>query len=244
MNDASPDGNDMTQEILTQTLLFLDEIRPQVILISGGEFTEHPQFYNFIEQILEFVKNWKIEIHLLLLSNGEFILDEIKTDQIKQLLQLPQIELLQITYDERFYTNAAAIKPHFAEILQLNRKVSISPVPGLLTNLGRAVINHPHLIEPNQKPNCVNLYLMPRQHLPSLRSVIHFLETQTLFNYCKPLVDPLGNLHAGESTNCQIIGTVWDTAESIYNTLLHSRCCNKCGNYDHIQAIARKILES
>jgi len=239
-NNSGPASPDMSAEVFAQLVPFLRAVNPPMLGISGGEFTEHPDFASWILRLSN-----EVQSELLLISNGDFLFNSQKTEQICRLLQCPSITLLQITTDPRFYPRSAEILARKPDFLNLGPKVcfceEIAPV---LYPLGRAKENHANLLALQARPSCANLFLIPRQKVLTFPQLILYLQVrmQPYTSVCKPCIDPQGYLHAGESFLCQTIGHISDPLEKIYRQLQTGHPCNRCGLQTNLPGNALALL--
>jgi organic radical activating enzyme len=219
MINASPDGADMNEETLKDSISFIKKVKPIYLVISGGEFTEHHDFFKFITRIIDEsnVKN------IFLLSNGMFITDEKKTRKVKDLLARDSVKMLQITN----------IRPYYPIVLKtdqfssLGAKVYYGTQITDIVQLGRAKTNGIGPVS-TRAPTCINLYLIQRQGIPSFEEIVRKYQATSNYGKCKPSIDPLGNVHVGESVECRILGTVNDPMQKLYDVLKNTRPCDKC----------------
>lgn len=52
LENATPDGEHMSSETFKKVLNFMERINPTVVLITGGEPTDHPEFFEYMEQLM------------------------------------------------------------------------------------------------------------------------------------------------------------------------------------------------
>ena len=216
MDDAGPNGKHMLLSTYMATLDWLAQLDPhRLIMLSGGEPTDHPDWLVFVEEAK------LADFRVVVLSNGLFTLDP----DAKPFLTIPDI-MWQFTNDHRYYpTRIDDIPGHTIE-----RKIqSVSPQ-------GRARKNH--LPSTRMAPHCFNLRSVNRR-FRHFFFALGYLRAKRF--YCTPHIDVDGNIRAGESASCHIIGTVHSTAEELTDALLTMKC-NKCGLEDgltseHLSAI-------
>jgi MoaA/NifB/PqqE/SkfB family radical SAM enzyme len=96
MEDALPQGEHMSLEVFEKALSFIAKCYPgvRIVMLSGGEPTEHPD----ILKIIELVKEWNV----VLLSNGLFYTGPLK-DSI-----LDSGIAIQVYNDSRYYPKKVA----------------------------------------------------------------------------------------------------------------------------------------
>lgn len=223
--EATPDGEHMTPETFVKTVLFLRKQLMPLMLMSGGEPTDHPDVISFIELALA------NGIETLLLSNGEFLYgDEDRRDRILEL-----VYGLQVTNDPRFY-------PRYVERYE-HPKVSWETRIRTVTPHGRAVTNG--LAEGGRAPDCFNLRSITRTLGNFQAARLQLLARGKL---CTPSVNIDGSISAGESTSCKKIGYVTDDDATITLNLKHMRCsrCGLSGNLDrtHLKAIGETPIRT
>ena len=201
MDDAKPDGKHMSKETFSKALDLckLDG----VAMITGGEPTEHPD-------LLEFIRMAKARGLLpVLMSNGMFVELPVLTTKL-----LEEDILIQVTNDAQYY-------PKQVKKIEHERVTYIDKL-SCLTPLGRA-----KGMEPSGRigPPCFNL----RNLLTATRDFEESIKALRSFNkFCTPSVDAEGNVRAGESTECFVLGTVWDSFDRLtQGALEHS--CQRCG---------------
>jgi organic radical activating enzyme len=244
MNDCNEYGKHMSEETLDLVIKFLKEIQPMFIVITGGEFTEHPYFDKFILKICDAISQFPSAISLL--SNGLFILNEENTKRVRNLLNNEHIALLQITTGEKFYPKFDLIEKNKQKLINLHKKVEYTYERDTLLPRGRAIINHKQIIEASsRKPSCIDLYLLVKQMPPtSLKNIINYLQIHTRYNNCKPHIDINGNILAGESNSCYKIGHIKERTTIIMNRILKGKPCNQCGLVKNLPNEAIRILSN
>lgn len=246
MNSSHPKGEHMDLDMVDDLCKFIKKVEPFIITITGGEFTEHPHFEYIINKILDTVKTFTHGVGVVtLLSNGMFITDPEKTEKIKRLLSDKRILFLQITTGEPYYSTSKLIEKNRQKLKSLSSKVEIFDFNRSLSPFGRALENHKQLCANSpRKPHCTNLYLLTKQEaVNNIKEMVQYLQKNTLYNKCKPLVDHKGFVRAGETINCEIIGNINDNLDEIFQRLLNGKPCNKCGLVKNIPIMARMVLE-
>lgn len=227
MNDSVPHGKHMSMNTLEGIMDFLKEVAPLTVSISGGEFTNHPDFVKIVSNICDSVPN---VTRVYLLSNGSFLNSEHKTKDVLFLLKnYDNINSLQIRTDEKYYPNYKKTMANKERLQKLHSKVVVYDGEIDLLPFGRALKNHPESKDTKRKPPCSNLFLVNRQ-LPylTLPVFVNVLETQAHV-FCKPMISYTGDIHLGETPNCLSIGTVHDKPEDILKKLSSLEPCGKCG---------------
>ena len=217
MVDATPDGQHMEMGVYIKTLAFIERFNFRVILISGGEPTEHPHFFDMVQEAEE------RQLHIAILSNGMFLSDP---KMKKRILGLKA--LVQITNDPRFYPTAIdpADHPEFGFETQIR---CVSP-------FGRAITNN--IETGRQSPLCFNLRSITR-HMRDFQRAVQ--ELRVMGKMCTPSVNVDGTLVAGESPSCAPFGTVEDSNLELTDNLSELKC-SKCGLADNLDENHRKAI--
>jgi hypothetical protein len=218
MEDAMPRGEHMDMEVFRQTIKFIERMNKyplsRTILLSGGEPTEHPQLYDF----LNLLSDWFVTI----CSNGMF-LKEQKHPLLK--IAKKQAIVIQVSADHRYYSKKIAEIIH-PQIQYCNTISTIAPI-------GRAKNNR--LPASRRSPFCFNLRSICNS-LRSFTATLAFLRKKGYF--CTPSIDAHGNVLAGESRFCHKIGTVESSDEELTQSICSMRC-NACGLEDNLSSIEK-----
>lgn len=219
MEEAVPEGDRMPIETFLKTRDFVERVYNgfKIMLLSGGEPTEHPLLFDF----LHFLEGWNV----IVLSNGLFLTEKDKsfTDQL-----LGSEATLQIHNDSRYYPKK--VEPF------VHPKVVFGDKINLMTPLGRARQNN--IPSTRQSPMCFNLRSCART-LKNFSEAVMALRMSG--KMCTPSIDVYGNVLAGESRFCHKIGTVESSDEELLENLLTMEC-NKCGLEDQLVPVLRNII--
>jgi hypothetical protein len=208
MEEALPEGECMSMDIFEKTLSFIEKFYDglRIIMISGGEPTEHPEILKIIKR----VKDW----YVILLSNGLFLSTSLRDPILNSKINV------QIYNDPRYYP--IRIEPI------VYPQLIFSDTINMLSPLGRAKKNKMQCNR--QAPLCFNLRSCVR-HTQSIQKGVMALRYRGKF--CSPSIDVFGNVHAGESRLCHTIGTIESSNDVLLNNLLLMKC-NKCGLEDKL----------
>jgi len=215
MVEAHPDGEHMAMENFAKSIDLAKRIDLPVLMISGGEPLEHPEFFEFAKLAK---KNIKL---VLLLTNGMFAEDEELT---KRVLDLDL--MIQITNDQRFYPKRVPKIIH--------PSVSYETHIRMITPLGRAS----EMLSTKQAPMCYNLRSVVRAK-KNLQAGILLL--RSLEKFCSPSINTDGSIVAGESSLCHKIGTVDSSDQELAEALMHMQC-NRCGLEDKLSQPHREAI--
>lgn len=214
-------GEHMTMETFKETLKFVCRLNPTVIVITGGEPTDHPEFISMMNLLKKRVAKERICIT----SNGLFLENPQYT---KDILDLGIT--IQITNDRRYYPKRVPIINNPLLVYEDHIR-SIYP-------LGRAVTNG---IEKygTQAPKCFNCRSISKS-TNNLIEAIRILEANG--KLCTPSIDIKGNIKAGEFNACNPVGNINDSQATIFNNIRNLKC-NNCGMEDVLSPFHLAILK-
>ena len=221
MEDALPSGEHMAIDVFVKSLSFIERIYKEIkiIMISGGEPTEHPLLLDFIKLL----DGW----YVVVMSNGLF-LKNLNTNLTTSLLFSGAN--IQVYNDPRYY-------PIKVEPINHPRIIFADKI-NLMSPFGRAKTNN--LKSDRQSPLCFNL----RSIAGNLKSFSGAVMTLRMSGkMCTPSIDVNGNVIAGESRFCHKIGTVESSEEELLENLLNMKC-NKCGLEDNLSPILKECIHT
>ena len=222
--DSTPAGTHMTEETFQRTLAFTRRIEspawkmgiPPLVLLSGGECTEHPDILKFIELV------YAEKMQPILISNGLWL----NNPELRASILRPEWSslLIQVTYDERYYpTKPPRVSdPRIAYVDSLT----------LLLPLGRLARKKGDRALPTKKsPSSFNLRSLTRS-LGSFQQAVCMIRARAAMGssgHCIPSVSNDGDVMAGETRNCWKLGTVDSTEQELTQAVLDMGECNRCG---------------
>lgn len=239
MIDASPEGHSMKRDVFKDTLRFLMEAKPKVVLISGGEPTQHRNFSG----ICLIIKALMPEAVVCLLTNGLFIYNKNKTEDIRYLIE--KGISVSVRTHPKFYPSYKRVMAKSAEIVGLGCSMFDDGIDSL-SRLGRAKKNHQSY--PSKGAQCANTVLAAKQTKDG-RTWLAMLEYSAK-NYCKPSIGIDGTIYAGETQFCHPIGHVKEsTLESLYEKAktFNPQRCDRCNGVEKVRitnGLAFKLLVS
>lgn len=228
---ALANGSMMDHPTFMRSVQVIEELKPSVLMVSGGEPTEHPDFINYMKILKPLFKGGRA---LVVASNGMFLENEELTKQIYDLGVL-----VQITNDKRFYPRVPV--PYtgrsFEEEIKLhNNFVLIDEIKEILP-IGRA---SNFCVDHKFGPKCFNMIQMT-----AAKSIDDALYTQerAMGKYCNPSILHNGDIVFGESSMCKAFANVMNEnwrMESKMNAMLYlagliqtgQPACNKCAAWD------------
>lgn len=245
MIGARPEGQYVSRANTIKTLQFADDAGVKMINVSGGEPTEHPDFWDIFTLILRRSKNRLI----MLATNGSWLRRPRFVQKLAQ-LQKKQLFAIQVTAIEGLYQDVQETEA----LYMANRRKFAVPVELIsqitcIDQLGRANgRDWSHLgasavggrLHKRQAPNCFNI-LSAARGCATFDQMIALLE-MGVANFCKPMVDWNGDIHIGECPTCTTIGHVNDPFEDIMEIAQTAEPCGACGisTPDNLLAHLRK----
>lgn len=203
----------MTKKTFMETLRFAKNIRPKCILISGGEPTDHPEFFEF----MEILKHRGLARIVVITSNGLFLRDKEFTDKICNLGMF-----IQVINDKKYYPIHVA-DPNHPKIHYFDN------IPAHLTNFGRARENKLEITR--KSPCCYNLRSISWNMDRGLEATVYILATKGFL--CTPYINVSGNITAGGGEECIPFGHVTDSMSSLSRNINNLKC-NRCGMWDNL----------
>ena len=206
--DASPKGEHMSKETFGKALEITKKIDGVVLLISGGEPTQHPLSLDFFKLAKSYMK-YNTITQMIILSNGMFLENPDYTKKVLS-YNIP----FQITVDPEYYPKK--IKQHSHPLILYEKKLRC------LLPFGRAVKNFKTFS--NHTPMCFNIRSLCRK-LDNISDSIRYL--RELNKYCTPSINIDGTISVGELPTCHIIGNVDSSLDELTYNIQHMKC-GKC----------------
>jgi hypothetical protein len=174
------------------------------------------------------------------LSNGSWFFDEEKKEKIKRLLARPEVVIFQVRTHSKYYPNYEKTWNARTEMEALSPKLQVFDDGIRLVPLGRALAFHKGEYEYTTPP-CANVFLIAKQVATSFKDLLAHLDAKVIS--CKPFVSSKGNIHAGETPFCEILGKVTDDDATIFGNIMNNcKPRNKCGLADNLPPQAKRII--
>lgn len=238
MEDSTVQGGHMTEDTFRKALDFTARAErlarnhgcPTMVLLTGGECTEHPDILRFLELVEE------TGLCLTLLTNGHWLKDPALREAI---LRPGRHLFIQLTYDPRFYPTPP---PEWDD-----PRIHRVPTLTQLLPLGRAgrKKNLTKLGVPAQKvPGSFNFRSAVRG-TRSFEEAVAILRVRAMAGksgHCTPSITHEGDVLAGESRQCWKVGTVDSTFEELTKNTLAMGSCNRCGLEDNLGADHKRAI--
>ena len=218
MIDATPEGQHMTLGVFADVIDFVKRNQLMMLMLSGGEPLEHPEFFKIMEMAQE------SELLLIILSNGMFLAD----DKLRKAV-LDLGVMIQVTNDSRYYPQTINEVEH--PLLGYEHQIHS------ITSLGRAKTND--IATSRLAPMCFNMRSIVRNTGDFASSI---MALRSLGKMCTPSINIDGSISIGETVHCCRIGTVKSPLSELVANLRDIKECNKCGLEDNLDPPHRKAI--
>lgn len=228
---AGPDGKHMALETFEAALRFARELQEPILLLAGGEPTNHPELALFVT-----LARGSAAV-VVIASNGLFALDERRRREVYSLLGAKahgprkSVVVLQVTCDPRYYRrNLTLVRDVFEGAGPYVEFVDT------VERIQRCRRSDEAGITPTKRmPSCFNLRAGTRQtgSLPLAIATVR-RQIKTHVPCCTPGVDPDGTIRVGESDTCAAIGSVFDPLAHIEEQVL-AVDCDRCGTMKSVE---------
>lgn len=237
MQNASARGKHMTDKTFDQVMDFCMEARPMVLNVTGGEPTEHPNWVSYVKS-LYMLPSVKI---VTILSNGAWIDDDKQRQAMAKLVRIGNGRIkVQVYSHPKYYPDHDWTVEHEARF----RSIGIIPdftSPIFMQDLGRARKNCREETEKSTHlPSCINSHLLAKQ-AHSMNEF--FMCCIQAAKFCRPLIDPDGNIHMSESWLCPAVAHVSDGATEVFRKMKESSPCGGCRLYKNFEQKFPKEME-
>lgn len=237
MQDSTARGKHMTEETFEQVLEFCKQARPAVVSITGGEPTENP-LWHVMARALMGLPSVKV---LSILTNGAWIEDT------KQRLAMARlVREYKGRVKVQVYSHPKYYKDHEWTVEHKQQFRSIGCIPDFtspifMQDLGRARKNCQEEVENSDHvPSCINSHLIAVQAM----NLNHFLSMAAQAGkFCRPLIDPDGNIHMSESWLCPTVAHVSDGAGAAFRKMQKATPCRMCRLYKNFEELHKKEMD-
>lgn len=257
---AKPNGMDSTLEQIDKVCYYLSLVKPQVVVVSGGEITLSSDWYAKCKKIADVVTTWNGGV--IFETNGSWFWDgryDAVANDMKALLNMGNVLNLQLSSNSKYYPNHAQYLSHVEEMKKFHSKVAVTMdwqgKDSHIIRLGRAK----KLISPDKvsgKPSCAPL----ATRLAQFKALCISNKDLTWSNFnnfliytgyfCKPMVHAVsGAVFFGETYYCMPVDNInrydlnrdtasWELHAWFMDFIDHRKqvimCngCNGCSNID------------
>lgn len=198
MNNARPDGKDMSLSVLKDALNFLKEhaLGKNNLVITGGEPTEHAAFGQMMEEIIAFGKQYHCFMIVTVTTNGEAIQKDPETFKgyVKRAQKAGFFLVFQVSADTRYYPRR----------IEVNKKIFREEGFVLCDNCVKQIYPQGRALE-NRIPwqakasKCFNVRAISHQlgYGTTLKDIERTLLSRMMF--CTPHIGIDGSIKLGES---------------------------------------------
>lgn len=237
MQDSNSRGKHMTKETFEQVLAFCEQAQPPVVNITGGEPSEHPGFLEMTKALLN-IKSVRI---LTIITNGAWIEDSKIRIGIARMVRSNKGRVkVQVYSNEKYYHKHEWTVEHSQQFRSIGCIVDFDS-PIFMQDLGRARKNCQEEVEGSDHvPSCINSHLCAMQ----THSLTEFFwACAQAGKFCRPLIDPNGDIHMSESWLCPVVANVSDGVIEAFRKMRASRPCRGCRLYKNFEHRFPKEME-
>lgn len=226
LNDANPYAPHMTEETCRNAVSFAKDSGNLMLIVSGGEPTEHPRLFDLCRIVSE------SGIAFSICSNGMFMGDPKKEWTVEKIAKLKGFCGGQI------YTNPKWYRLHSQTMRKwesskgkwesLRLFLDTTDIRGM-QDIGRAK-NCPEAMAEAENSPYHNSCLVACTTLAQVVSSHEFFRVMLMqHRFCTPLIDFAGNVHMSESCLCPSCGNVnTDTYDMLWLKMRKFRPCGGC----------------
>lgn len=226
IDGVSPKGEHMTKEIFLAALAFAEKCGVRILLISGGEPTEHPDFAELL-----WIASRRF-VGVMLATNGMWLDNAVLVQKVASYRNV----LVQITNDPRFYPKWVDFPENFPEELRTPWEI-VREIPTLAPSDRVADSGMLHMVT-RHSPGSFNLRSAVRQ----LGLAKGITELENRGRFCQPSIDVDGTVRAGEADTCFSLGDVTDPPAVIEYSIKNMGSCNACGLEDNLDNYHRAAI--
>lgn len=216
MSDCTPSGQHMSFEVLKDVVKFRNIYGGPIMLLSGGEPTEHPNFKDFLKYTL---LNTSSDSKIIVTTNGLWLTENVS--YIKEINEKYSYKCeFQVVVDDRYYPIHV---DESSEVFKLSNVHLCRDVMNIYPQ-GRALKNN--LPFRAKASKCFNLRAMVKQLKGrSLIDVFSMMNVRGFF--CTPNIDINGSIKLGESSLCPVCSSIYESEENIL-TAIEKFQCHSC----------------
>ena len=223
MNAATPDGKHMSLSTFEESLCFLanNELCEQILLITGGEPTEHPEFFKLLDIMFEMQKDFPFLIAVAVTTNGEALQNDHEP-------YLKSIKVAKEAGIDLFYQVSADVR-YYPRRIQTHKRIFREPNIVLCDDCIRWIYPQGRAKENNldwkaNSSKCFNVRAIAHQ-LPEnarLRDIEQLLLQHE--KSCTPHIGVNGEIKLGESDLCPACATIYDDMDTIMSKIRNFKC--------------------
>ena len=237
ISDCKSTGIHMTWDVLVRAVEYIKRNNSLFLVVSGGEPTEHPNFFNMIIYIMD---QMNMLSAVTVTTNGDKLHGKFADELLK----------IENTYNNLFI-QVTNVKKYYPKDIDTTHSIFNHENTALCREIeymypqGRAVNNN--IPWKSKGSKCINTRIIPKQMylngtMPTMKDVTDQMAVRYLS--CTPFIDPEGNIKLGESDLCPTCATIYQSDKEIMRNVLHFQC-NRCKfiNDKVLPPIVRQLLE-
>lgn len=238
MSDCKPEGTDMDLMTLGKVVKFAKFIGSRFLILSGGELTLNPDWFRICQML-----NDQYKVPFGICTNGTWVEDQKTFMRMTRVSKMKYCTGVQIYTNKFYYKSYDLVKSYEKKLNDVGLSIDQSYIRSM-KDLGRAKTDPSCQTLISQEKyfmSCLNASLTAKQ--VSVSSKFGYcLETQA-GHFCKPCVDPSGNVHMSESQLCPSVGNIIkDTFTDIWQNIRDWTPCGGCKDFIRFRDSDREDL--
>lgn len=221
LSSCDATGIDMTDEVLTTAIDFINRISPLAINISGGEPSLHADLLYIIKRLKHEVRpnsEFDVQPVISLITNGTFYTSD--EGFLQQLLETGIF--VQVTHDPEYYANSLT-QSYITKLRKIKHgKFSFEEKVEHIIRLGKADANNLNAFPARIAPMCFNLRSLVALSQFDFKRATREMEMRA--KYCSWAIRPDGSIILSEALTCTPVGYTTDSVQTITQNISQSKC--------------------
>jgi len=203
---------------------------PRLLLMSGGECTDHPEFLTLLGMVEQ------AGMVPMILTHGGWLTDKAMTSEV---LRPGRKLLVQVTHDPRFYPGAPPARVDDPRVCYIEQLSALLPI-----GRGKRETQAKKGLRTLSAPGSFNLRSAVRAtgSFEAGLAMIRMRAVAGKAGHCTPSISHTGEVVVGESRACMRVGTVDSTMQEITDGILRMGSCNRCGLEDNLNSAQRAAV--
>lgn len=240
MNDAKPEGKDMSFQVFKDSLDFLrdNKLAQMHLVISGGEPLECASFDIFMNYFLDYSKDNHCFAYVTITTNGELILGDSKRfqDYISRAEDCGICLTFQVSADVRYYPRRI---PVHKRLFREKGFILCDDCVQQIYPQGRARTNN--IPWQSKASKCFNVRALSKQ-IPNCSLVDIDRTLTSRVKFCTPHIGVDGSIKLGESDLCPACASIYDNPIDIIKKIQRFKCSGCDIINDKLPEIYRQFL--
>lgn len=233
INDAKPVDKHMNINTFKKAINFFKKYGGAIVIISGGEPAEHPDFLEYIKLFMASVPPYVI---VCIATNGVWMQNHTY-EMVELLNKYNERLLVQVTSIDEYYP----VKIDTSLPIFKHKSVIVCTEIERMYPQGRALTNNLPYPAPSG-PKCANARLIMHQiKVKSLRNMISMMLIKNLF-VCTPHIGIDDSIKLGESDLCPVCSNIYKSEKEIIQDILDFRCKGCKEALDNLMPQAKAII--